>query len=195
MPSVTLIRHGESEANAGLPSLCPASIPLTELGHRQAAEFARGINDAPCLLVVSPYLRTQLTAAPLIARHPAAPVEEWPVHEFTYLDPQHYAGTTETHRGALAHAYWTRCDPQWKDGGGAESFAELMARIDNLEERLRQRPEKQILVFTHGYFIKALLLRREQPRGPVDAQLMATFRDRRKEGQLPNTGMVQLKTR
>jgi hypothetical protein len=33
---VFLIRHGESESNAGLPSADPESIPLTADGHRQA---------------------------------------------------------------------------------------------------------------------------------------------------------------
>ncbi len=195
MPNVILIRHAESEANAGLPTNCPASIPLSELGQRQALELAARLAEPPCLLVVSPYVRTHLTAAPVRLRHAAVPVEEWPVHEFTYLHPRHYAGTTETHRGTLAQDYWTRCDPQWNDGGGAESFAELIARIDRLEEQMRQRPEKDILVFTHGYFIKALLLRREQPEAPVDAQLMAAFRDGRKQDHLENTGMVRLEVR
>lgn len=194
MPSttVTLIRHGESEANAGLPTLTPGCIRLTELGHRQATELAGTIAEPPCLIVVSPYVRTHLTAAPLRARHPAAPVEEWPVHEFTYLNPIHYSGTTETQRGTFAQSYWTRCDPHWNDGGGAESFADLITRIDHLEHRLTQRPEKNILIFTHGYFIKALLLRRDRPQAPIDAALMSAFRDGRKNDHLPNTGVVRL---
>lgn len=192
MPNVTLIRHAESEANAGLPTLCPASIPLSTLGQRQALELAARLAEPPCLMVVSPYVRTHLTAAPVRLRHAAVPVEEWPVHEFTYLHPRHYAGTTETDRGKLAHTYWTRCDPHWKDEDAAESFAELIARIDTLENRLQERPEKDIFVFTHGYFIKALLLRRERPKAAVDAELMAAFRDGRKQDHLANTGMVRL---
>lgn len=192
MPQVTFIRHGESEANAGLPTLTPGCIRLTELGQQQATALAGTIAEPPSLIIVSPYVRTHLTAAPLIARHPAVPVEEWPVHEFTYLNPIHYSGTTETQRGTFAHTYWTRCDPQWNDGGGAESFAELMARIDQLEHRLSQRQETDIFVFSHGYFIKALLLRRDHPKAPVDRRLMAAFRDGRKNDHLANTGMVKL---
>jgi len=192
MRSITLIRHAESEANAGLPTVSPSCIRITELGHQQAATLATTLADAPCLFVVSPYIRTHQTAAPVIARHAAVPVEEWPVHEYTYLNPIHYSGTTETQRGEFARHYWTRCDPQWNDGGGAESFADLIARIDHLEERFRQRQEKHIIVFTHGYFIKALLLRRDHPRAPVDAALMAAFRDGRKQDHLANTALVQL---
>lgn len=195
MRHVTLIRHGESEANAGLPTLTPGCIRLTERGQQQATEFASTIAEPPCLIVVSPYVRTHLTAEPLRARHPVVPVEEWPVHEFTYLNPIHYSGTTETQRGTFAKHYWTRCDPNWNDGGGAESFADLIARIDLLEHRLNERAEKNILVFTHGYFIKALLLRRDRPEAPIDATLMAAFRDGRKNDHLPNTGVVRLPTR
>ncbi|MGV3661614.1 MAG: histidine phosphatase family protein [Prosthecobacter sp.] len=190
--TITFIRHGESEANAGLPTLTPGCIRLTDLGHKQAQDFAGTIAAPPCLIVVSPYIRTHLTAAPLRTRYPAAPVEEWPVHEFTYLNPTHYSGTTEAQRGIFAQSYWTRCDPQWNDGGGAESFADLISRIDALEQRLNQRPERDIFVFSHGYFIKALLLRRERPQAVVDAALMAAFRDGRKNDHLANTGMVRL---
>lgn len=37
MKTITLVRHGESEANAGLPSSDPALIPLTATGIAQAA--------------------------------------------------------------------------------------------------------------------------------------------------------------
>ena len=36
MVRVWLIRHGQSESNAGLPSADWQGIPLTELGHQQA---------------------------------------------------------------------------------------------------------------------------------------------------------------
>jgi broad specificity phosphatase PhoE len=189
-----LIRHAESEGNAGLPTNDPASIPLTDKGHEQAAELAVIFIAAPDLIVVSPYLRTQQTAAPLIARFPQVPVELWPVEEFTYLSPTKYAGTTETQRGTFAHAYWERCDPHWNDGGGAESFADLMVRIDALEARLRQHVGAEVIIFSHGYFIKALLLRRERRHSPVDRRLMAAFRDGRRRDPLLNTGRVRLLT-
>lgn len=192
MRTVTFIRHGESEANAGLPTASPSCIRLTPLGLQQAEAFALTVVEPPSLIVTSPYVRTQLTAEPLIKRYPQVAVEEWPVHEFTYLNPIHYSGTTETERGIHAHEYWSRCDPTWSAGDGAESFAALITRIDSLEERLHQRSEESIYVFSHGYFIKALLLRRDFPHAPVDATFMAAFRDGRKHDHLANTGAVTL---
>ena len=83
MIRVFLIRHGESESNAGLPSADPGSAPLTPDGHRQARQVARVLADAPALIVTSPYLRARQTAQPTISRFPGAACEEWPVQEFT----------------------------------------------------------------------------------------------------------------
>ena len=76
--------------------------------------------------------------------------------------------------------------------GGAESFVNLIARVDELERRVTLCVEGQTLVFTHGYFMKALLLRRDHPSREVDANFMAAFRDGRKNDMLPNTGMIVL---
>lgn len=190
--AIRLIRHGESEANAGLPTEAPSTIPLTAKGHEQALALAQKFTDAPGLIVVSSFIRTQQTAQPLIARFPSVPVVEWPVHEFTYLNPELYRGTTETQRGEFARDYWLRCDPHWNDGDGAESFADLISRIDDTLGRLQREEKASIAVFTHGYFIKALLLRLENPDAEVDAAFMALFRDGRKNDSLPNTGVIIL---
>lgn len=187
-----LIRHGESEANAGLRTESPSSIPLTAKGRAQALALAKQFSAAPGLIVVSSFIRTQQTAQPLIARFPDVQVEVWPVHEFTYLNPELYRGTTETQRGVFAQDYWQRCDPHWNDGGGAESFADLISRIDDTLCRLQHEVRSDITIFTHGYFIKALLLRRRQPLAQVNAAFMAEFRDNRKNDTLPNTAVISL---
>ena len=191
-PAHYLIRHAQSAGNAGLPTDSPASIPLTHQGHAQALAFADSIEQAPDLIVVSPYLRTQQTAAPLIARYPEVPVAEWPVHEFTYLNTQTHAGTTEAQRAVFAQAYWERRDPHWSDGSGAESFAEFIGRIDVMEQHLRERSDSRIFIFTHGYFVKGFLQRRQQPLATVDHVFMAAFHDHRRENVLRNTQAIKI---
>jgi broad specificity phosphatase PhoE len=53
------VRHGQSTANVGIFSPGFATIPLTELGERQAAEIAAQWNYRPDLIAVSHYLRAQ----------------------------------------------------------------------------------------------------------------------------------------
>lgn len=67
----TFIRHGQSTGNAGVPSPDLASIALTELGDAQARAVAAAWIETPALIVTSPYLRTQKTAAPTSAHFPA----------------------------------------------------------------------------------------------------------------------------
>jgi broad specificity phosphatase PhoE len=172
-----LIRHGESESNAGLPTLSPASIRLTENGRRQAIALAQTLEREPGLIVVSPYLRTHETAAPLIAKYPKVPVEEWPIQEFTYLDTRRLAGTTEAERSAEVAGYWSRCDAFAGCGEGAESFAQFIERVDAMILRLRGLSVGGIVtVFTHGYVMHATGLRLQEPASPVNDALMQKFR-------------------
>ena len=60
------IRHGQSTGNAGIPCNDLALLELTELGWQQAREVAASWTEIPSLIVTSPYLRTQQTAAATI---------------------------------------------------------------------------------------------------------------------------------
>ena len=125
MVRVWLIRHGQSESNAGLPSADWRGIPLTELGRQQAERIAEVFADPPKLIVRSPYLRAQETAQPTIARYPGAACEEWPVQEFSYLRTLDGRATTSHERAPEVRAYWEQADPQHAEPG-AESFAGLL---------------------------------------------------------------------
>lgn len=154
---VVLIRHGESEANVGLPTSDPASIPLTEKGRQQAEQIAEKLTITPDLIIVSPYLRARQTAEPTIKHFPQVKVERWPeVREFTYLSPASCAGTTVEERKERMAAYWKAANPYYVDGEEAESFSQFVQRIDVVLKKLKDTDAKNILMFTHGQFMRAL---------------------------------------
>src|SRR5215470_7931926 len=93
-----LIRHAESEGNAGLATSRPDTIPITGKGIEQASYLADSFSRAPALIVTSPYIRTQQSAKPTIQRFPTARQEQWEVQEFTYLSPARYMDTTADDR-------------------------------------------------------------------------------------------------
>lgn len=157
MKEVWLIRHAESTANAGAATYSPETIPLTEKGLEQAHAVANQISRRPDLIVVSPFLRSKQTAAPLIARHPDVIVEEWNVQEFTYLAPAHCHNTSLNDRRPLVDAYWSRNDPNYCDGPGAESFADLMSRAQASVTQIKMPEDKFVVVFSHGQFIRAVI--------------------------------------
>ena len=157
MSEVWFIRHGESVSNANLPTGNPAESSLTEKGFAQAEQIANAFVNEPDLIVLSSYLRAKQTAVPTLNRFPQVPQEVWPVHEFTYLNPLRYQGTTGTERRPYALAYWERNDPHEKEDGEGEPFAGLMARVQETVSRLRRHPAQFVVVFSHGLFLRALI--------------------------------------
>lgn len=154
-----LVRHGESTANAGERTESPGGTPLTSRGRRQAVAVAREFFNPPGLIVVSPFLRTQQTAEPLLQKYRLT-AAEWPVQEWIYLDPSRYVGTTQTERVPAVQAFVDRNDAEFKDGPDAESFVELLDRVTDFAQRVEKAiAEQPVVVFSHGRFIQAVLWR------------------------------------
>ncbi len=157
MAEVWFIRHGESISNANLATKHPELSELTPKGHEEAKQIVAAFTKRPDLIVVSSYVRAKETAVCTINHFPSVPIEEWPVHEFTYLHPERYNGTTGSDRRPIAMSYWQRNDPFENEDEGGESFAELMIRIESLIARLELHPAQFIAIFTHGLFMRALI--------------------------------------
>jgi 2,3-bisphosphoglycerate-dependent phosphoglycerate mutase len=172
---VLLVRHGQSVANAGGKTTDHVFNPLTELGHAQARKFAGRLDCKPTLFVVSPFQRAQQTAEPLRSRFPDVPVEEWPIHEFTFLEPSRHSNTTEEDRQPYVRAYWEKRDPGFADGPSAESFTQF---LDRAREAIRRLAEADlggcVVVFTHGFFMQAFRLALLFPNAS-DAELRSNF--------------------
>lgn len=155
MTEVWFIRHGESAANAGLATANPAEIPLTDRGHEQARKVSEAFDRAPDLIATSSYQRAITTASYTIARFPDAPVESWNTHEFNYLSLM--GPSTYGERLPMTRAYWEKCDPTFIHGEGAESFAQFVERVSAMQEKIRQRDDKFIAIFGHGFMMKTML--------------------------------------
>jgi 2,3-bisphosphoglycerate-dependent phosphoglycerate mutase len=173
---ILLVRHGQSVANAG--GIPPDHItnPLTELGHAQAKAFAEGFSCTPTLFLHSPFLRARQTAEPLLQQFPDVPVEEWPVHEFTYLEAGRHNGTSEEQQMPHILKYWERQDPAYIDGPGAESFTQFLDRArESIQRFARMAPGGCVVIFTHGFTMQAIRLLLLFPKAS-DADLMRNFR-------------------
>ncbi len=153
----TFICHGQSTGNAGLSSPNLASTPLTALGYAQASAVAAAWIETPALIVTSPYLRIQQTAAPTIARFPDVAVEVWPIEEFACRQPARWNATRGSKQLPFPEGYWQAADPNQCDSDGAESFAALLRPAEAALKRLAALPEGALAyVFGHGQFIQAV---------------------------------------
>jgi broad specificity phosphatase PhoE len=117
--------------------------------------LADSITSAPDLIISSPFQHAIATALPTTERFPQVPFEIWPVEEFTYLSPNRFVGTTQADRKPHAKSYWENGDAKMSDGPGAESFDHLLGRVDAMLAKLADHDAKDILVFSHGQFIRA----------------------------------------
>jgi probable phosphoglycerate mutase len=153
--TLLLVRHGQSEWNAeGLMQGQTPHVPLTELGHQQAAqaaaELAALVRDGagPGALLSSDLLRAVQTA-----EHCAAAVG-LPVRTTTALREQGYGVLQGRPSRELWNVVdWT--DPHWSAEGG-ESLAELHGRVAGLFEQLRAHPPADVVALvTHGDTIRA----------------------------------------
>nr|KAJ9631430.1 hypothetical protein H2204_008157 [Knufia peltigerae] len=82
---------------------------------RHGVEFALPAGDAD--------------SRPTAARHSVL-VHELQSQEFTCLCPSRCAATAAVDRAQWVEDYWERCEPQYIDGPGAESFSSLVQRGD-----------------------------------------------------------------
>jgi broad specificity phosphatase PhoE len=158
----------------------------------QAAAVASCFDEEerPELVVTSPYIRARETAAPLCEKLQLK-ADVWPVQEWTFLDTTQYSNTTHDQRLPAVQAFFDRADPIYVEGGESESFASLVGRIDTFLKRLQTVNRKRVVVFTHGYFIKALVWRLSY-RGSIDASAMRSFLRLHSEWVLNNGSITTL---
>ena len=186
MTQARLIRHGESAANAGLSTHDPALIELTPTGIAQARQIADSLSCQPRLVITSPFIRARATAMPTLDTYPQVPVCTWPVQEFTYLTASRCAHTTTAARRPWVEAYWCAADPDYRDGPDAETFREFIERAQAFLDRLEGCEQDDIVVFSHGQFISAVVWLLRCPGLPIDHEGMCGYRRFEQQNNIAN---------
>lgn len=147
---------------------------------------------APDLIVASPFARAKATAQATAATFPSTALETWAVEEFTYLAPDRCVDTTVAQRKSWVDAYWLKSDPAYRDGTGAESFLDLVARAQAFLDRLEQHPAGDIALFSHGQYLNAVAWLLERKPEVLDGQAMADWRAYEIESHIQNAGGFSL---
>lgn len=155
MSRLILVRHGQSAGNRDrhfAPE--PHSLPLTDLGYRQAHAVAQRIARLyqPELVVSSPFVRAHETAR-VIAGDLVLPL---------VLEPQLVEREVGVHRGQpygsldSAPGYSLQQHFTWRPQAG-ESFEDVKARVGPVLERLAaQHPQRDVIIVSHGGVMLAL---------------------------------------
>lgn len=156
MKRVYFVRHGQTQTNVERLHGDP-SDPLTEEGLKQAAFIAERVAKLPVeAFIASPYVRTRQTAefiAKKLGKEPEYSdlfVESWFVSGFAGIpesDPE-----TEQIFATIREGY----GPGFKFRD-EETYDDHTTRARAALDLLANRPEDQILVVTHGLFLKILI--------------------------------------
>lgn len=158
MKTIYIVRHGESEGNVAFV-FQTKETPLTEKGKEQARFIAERVAKLPVEAVIaSPALRTKETAA-AIAERTGAKIE----YSELFFERRTMSAVWG-HRiddPAVADLRRTlfRFDEPNLRHSDEENFEDLKARADAALAFLEQRPEKHLLVVSHGLFTRILVAR------------------------------------
>ena len=157
MKTVYFVRHGESESNAGFQTYQGEASKLTERGREQAQVIAARCAKLPVdALIVSSAVRAKETAE-VIARA----IKKAPIIESLFTErksPRQLIGKSRSDPGARA------LERKWLDScfqddvrvGTGENFTDLKSRGTQALEYLQNRPESNLLVVSHGFFLHVI---------------------------------------
>ena len=157
---LVLVRHGQSHGNVERRlDTRPPGADLTDLGVRQARDFARARTSAPRLLLHSVARRAAQTAAAISGELSILPVEVDGIHEVQ-------AGDLEDRSDDDAIAEFNRIYQVWLDGDlsesmpGGENGHDVLDRYLPVLQDLRSRylddrtATGDVVVISHGAAIR-----------------------------------------
>lgn len=150
---IYVVRHGQSRSNAtGVYE--KEESPLTELGVQQAHTVAGRFAHIPIDIVLSStMLRAQHTAE-IIAAHCGVPFDTIEhAHEQMRPDETYYRHKSDPEVAVLEEGLWQALQAG-VDLPGAETFAQLRTRAQQVKEALENHEAKNIVLASHGNFIK-----------------------------------------
>jgi len=149
---ILLVRHGETEWNVARRLQGRADSPLTERGRRQAAAMGELIGELIAReggegwrLVSSPLGRTVATAQFIAAATGLTPEFDERIAEVDCGEWEGvpFADLLKTAQGGLSRG-------RIFEAPGAETYAQVQARIESFLAGLPPEPERRVVVVSHG---------------------------------------------
>lgn len=148
MKTVYFVRHGESEANQQKRLGSRSATPLTKLGRRQileGAEKAKRDGLIIDVMLVSPLVRAQQSADIIAKVLQPAIIETYDNITEQDLGPYENVSYAE-------HANYLAFERSLQNKPGVETIESMKNRAQATINFLLSRPEKTILLVSHGSF-------------------------------------------
>lgn len=151
-----IVRHGECEGNADPTKRGPDS-PLTEKGIAQAKEVADRLDRTPVeIILASPMPRAYDTARIISEKTGKEVVTVEEAHEAR--NPSALNNNANTSRREFEQIFKEIFfEGNGEDAGDGERFSEIKARAEIVLQKALDRPERNIVLVSHGRFLRAVL--------------------------------------
>lgn len=178
-----LLRHGQTPSNVvGLLDTAHPGPGLTALGERQAAAVPHALRERRVdAIVVSPLVRTSLTAAPLARARAIEPLTVEGLQEIEAGELE-MTDAHDAHQCYLTTVFaWARGDVARVMPGGGDGRA-FLGRYDAAVAQIAARGWDSVVVVSHGAAIRTW----------VSARVAGVDVDRVERSALANTGLVEL---
>ena len=154
MKKVYFVRHGETEGNVG-KFFQTHDTPLTERGHEGAKAIAERLSHLTIdAIIASPFYRAQQTAGYIseAIKLPIETVES--LHELQQsIIVRGKSWDSEEGQEFIYDREQNFFNPTWVIDG-AENHAMVLERVKNTVEILEKHPAQNIVVVSHGLFIR-----------------------------------------
>lgn len=158
MKTVYLVRHGESTENVRTDTHFRAhEAELTDAGRRQAAAVAERAKRLPIETIISSTMRRAQDTAQAISDATGVSVESSDLFVERLTPASFLGGSWEDAEFVARFRAWERTffsDEGIEDG---ENFPAIQARARAALRYLEERPESNLLVVTHGFFLRVLV--------------------------------------
>lgn len=154
MKTVYFVRHGESTANAGAPTYQGEASDLTEKGMEQAKFIAKRCSKLSIEALIASTAKRARQTAEHIAEEIGLDVEINELFTERKIPKELLGKPTDDSTANSMHEQWMQSF--FQDNvrvGTGENFADLKERVLQALAYLLERPEKHILVATHGFFL------------------------------------------
>lgn len=180
MKTIIFIRHGESEGNASPIYLDPIASPLSATGRDQVARAAKRLTEsAPYeVLISSPFARAKETANIL-----GQALSVSPIFSDLFIERRKSSGYIGKEKiGPEMRRESELVRDNFREGwrlSDEENFDDLKARAGQALAYLAALPEQNILVSTHGVFMRcmaAYAMFGSSVTGPETQQVMRALR-------------------
>lgn len=161
MRKIYLVRHGQSESNAGGKPRVNKDIQLTDLGRKQAQAVCDWVlyhvNTDLASIGVSKFIRTQHTARPLINATDIQPTIIEGLQEFDYLSFDKIKDLPLKQLLQVSDDFWLEHDIHDTHGDDSESFAQFYNRVQQVLAYFKTLESGNHIIYTHGLWMSMLI--------------------------------------